>query len=102
MGGAYSVTHAACLAAQLPKDSRTLVATDPLCEYASTTNRLLALIEYHTHMGWYMKTEDARKGRNLPQFVVRDKAGTTQGESLDIDEYMELLARPRKEVQHGR
>ena len=27
--------------------------------------------------------------------------GKAQGESLPIDEYMEILAKPRKEVQHG-
>lgn len=104
MGGAYGIGHAACLAAQLPKDSRTFVAADPLCEYASTTNKLLMLIEYHAHMGWYVHTEDARKGRNQPQFVtasVDGESNRTQGESLFIDEYMEILAKPRKEVQHG-
>ena len=104
MGGSYSIRHAACLAAQLPPDSRTFVAADPLCEYASATNRLLAQIEYHTHVGWYMRTEDAQKQRNQPQFLmglVGGESGTTQGESLDVDEYMEILARPRKEVQHG-
>lgn len=103
MGGSYSISHAACLAAQLPKDSRTFVASDPACEYASATNRLLALIEYHTHVGWYMSTEDARKGRNQPKFLsgLADKRESTQGESLSIDEYMEILTKPRKEVQHG-
>lgn len=103
MGGAYGIGHAACLAAQLPKDSRTFVAADPLCEFSSATNRLLALIEYHAHVGWYMHTEDAKKGRNEPQFLMglTGDAGTTQGESLSIDEYMEILAKPRKEVQHG-
>ena len=104
MGGSYSIGHAACLAAQLPKDSRTFVAEDPICEYASATNRLLARIEYHTHTGWYVHTEDAQKSINMPQFLMGltdGKEGTTQGESLSIDEYMEILAKPRKEVQHG-
>lgn len=104
MGGAYSIGHAACLAAQLPPDSRTFVASDPLCEYASTTNRLLALIEYHAHSAWWMHTEDARKGRNQPRLVFQSgkgKSGTTQGETLTIDEYKSILAKPRKEVQHG-
>lgn len=103
MGGAYSIGHAACLAAQLPTDSRTFVAADPLCEFSSATNRLLALIEYHTHTGWYVHTEDARNECNKPQFLMglTGNAGTTQGESLSIDEYMEILTKPRKEVQHG-
>lgn len=104
MGGDYSIAHAACLAAQLPKDSRCFVAVDPLCEYASTTNRLLALIEYHTHATWWQHTEDAKKGANAPRFLAarEDAKGTTQGQSLSIEEYEALLARPRKEVQHGR
>ena len=30
-----------------------------------------------------------------------EKEGTTQGESHSIDEYMEILSKPRKEVRHG-
>ena len=30
-----------------------------------------------------------------------EKEGTTQGESKPIDDYMEILSRPRKEVKHG-
>lgn len=30
------------------------------------------------------------------------KEGTTQGESHSIDEYMEILSKPRKEVKHGK
>lgn len=103
MGGAYSIGHAACLAAHLPLDSRTFVAENPLCEYATATNKLLALIEYHAHVGWWIHSEDARNGSNAPRFIAspEEESGRTQGESLSIDEYMEILARPRKEVQHG-
>lgn len=104
MGGTYGIGHAACLAAQLPLDSRTFVAIEPSCQYASTTNRLLASIEYHAHAGWWVHTEDAKKGRNHPCHVAAqpEGKGTTQGESLSIDEYMEILSKPRREVQHGR
>ena len=64
MGGDYGIGHAACLAAQLPWDSRTFAAF-----------------------------------RREGQTDVEN--GKAQGESLPIDEYMELLSRPRKEVQHG-
>lgn len=64
MGGAYGVSHAACLAAQLTGESRTITA--------------------------HAKTLEAQGGN-----------GKTQGESLSIDEYNEILARPRKEVPHG-
>lgn len=30
-----------------------------------------------------------------------EQEGTTQGESHSIDEYMEILSKPRKEVRHG-
>ena len=30
-----------------------------------------------------------------------EKEGTVQGESHSIDEYMEILSKPRKEVKHG-
>lgn len=64
MGGAYGIGHAACLAAQLTGESRTIAA--------------------------HAKTMEER-----------GVDGKTQGESLPIDEYMEILARPRKEMQHG-
>lgn len=64
MGGSYGIGHAACLAAQLTGDSRTIAA--------------------------YSKTAPAQ-----------GEAGKAQGESKPIDEYMEILARPRKEVPHG-
>ena len=60
MGGPYGIGHAACLAAQLPGDSRTVFA-----------------------------------------YVQAGETGRAQGESKPIDEYMEILSRPRKEVQHG-
>ena len=104
MGGAYSIGHAACLAAHLPKDSRTLTALEPMNVYGTATNRLLALIEYHAHAGWYVHTEDARKGRNAPKPVFdnsEDKRGKTQGDSLTIEEYEAILAKPRREVQYG-
>lgn len=104
MGGSYSILHAACLASQLPKDSRTLIALEPMNEYGTTVNRLLALIEYHAHASWWVHTEDARKRRNAPQplFVLSGKPKKTQGDSLSIEKYNEILAKPRKEVQHGK
>lgn len=63
MGGAYSIGHAACLAAQLPYGSRVVTL-------------IVAASE-------------------------KDKEGTTQGESHSIYELNEILAKPRKEVQHG-
>lgn len=103
MGGLYSISHAAVLAAQLPKDSRTFTAIEPASAYCTVTNQLLALIEYHSHVGWWLHTEDARNGRNRPQFVAAkpDEPGRTQGEALTIEQYRALLALPRKEVQHG-
>ena len=64
MGGGYGIAHAACLAAQLRWDSRTVEACSK-------------------------DMED------------RAEAEKTQGETLPIDEYMEILSKPRKEVQHG-
>ena len=64
MGGAYGIRHAACLAAQLTGETRTISA--------------------------YAKALEAQGG-----------SGKTQGKSLSIDEYNEILARPRKEVPHG-
>lgn len=101
MGGSFGIGHAACLAAQLPPDSRTFSAADPLCAYATPTNRLLALIEYHAHAGWYVHTEDARRGRNRPRPVTERTARGTQGQAMEIGELREFLARPRREARHG-
>ena len=68
MGSAYTVDHAACLAAQLPSDSRTVRRIDPgrswgWCEH------LLANIEYWTHALVWAKTKDARNGTNKPKRI---------------------------------
>lgn len=64
MGGDYGIGHAACLAAQLTAETRTIAALSKTLE-------------------------------------AKGDADKTQGESKPIDEYMEILAKPRKEVQHG-
>ena len=49
------------------------------------------------HLPWESRTFAAFR-REMPTDV---EDGMAQGESLPIDEYMEILSRPRKEVEHG-
>ena len=37
----------------------------------------------------------------LREEMGKEGTGTTQGETHSIDEYMEILSKPRREVQHG-
>lgn len=68
MGNAYSVAHAAILAAQLPEGARSLGVIDPVLSW--TTDRyLLASIEYSLRALLWTKTKDAEKGRNKPKMV---------------------------------
>lgn len=68
MGHGYSIEHAACLAAQLPRESRTIRAISPAAAWGWTEN-LLANIEYWLHVLAWTKTKDGEKGRNKPQRI---------------------------------
>ena len=68
MGRAYSVAHAAILAAQLPEVARSLGVIDPALSW-STDRYLMASIEHSLRLLVWSKTEDARKGRNSPKMV---------------------------------
>ena len=63
--GEYSVYHAACLAYNLPRDSRVMRKLVP--EYWSDTVSLLALCEFWAHSLCWMLSEDGRHGRNKPK-----------------------------------
>lgn len=98
MGAAYSLHHAAALAAHLPRGSRTLAAEDPDSEWG-LAETLLGMIELQVRNCWYVHTEDARIGANAPQPLMpwaRDACG--QSESMEIEELDEFLSRPRRAV----
>ncbi len=68
MGRAYSVAHAAILAAQLPEGARSLGVIDPVLSW-SVDRYLLASVEYSLRALLWSRTKDAEKGRNKPKMV---------------------------------
>ena len=90
-----SPLEAADLAVMLPRGSRTMTAIDP--EYAwGQETYLLANIANSLALLVWAQTKDGQKNRNRPKPITPPK--TRQGKAYTVDEYKEILARPRKEV----
>lgn len=99
MGRAYSVPHAAALAAQLPAGARSPAAASPDAAF-TPAEHLLEAIEYNTHVIWWQKTKEGKKNRRRPQpaGIGRRAKPKGAGKPVDVDELPALLARPRKDV----
>lgn len=68
MGRDYSCAHAAALVAQLPPQSRLMVARDGSLAWDEPTY-LLSHIEHAIRVLAWQQTEDARKRRNYPKHI---------------------------------
>lgn len=95
MGTAYSMAHAADLAANLPPDSRCGVAEDPLNGW-TRDQCLLALIEYRLHEWNWAHTKDAKTGANRPELLIplpegRQGDGADSPVAMTVDEMMEFV-----------
>lgn len=66
MGIDYSVTHAAALAANLPRESATVRAVVPEAAWSDETY-LLSAIEYDLRVLAWQNSKDGSKGRNRPK-----------------------------------
>lgn len=66
MGSAFSHSHAASLAVQLPPTSRTAKKLNPENEWDDSTY-LLSAIEYDLRVLIWQNTKDAQKNRNRPK-----------------------------------
>lgn len=96
MGRDYSMLHAADLAAQLPKNSRSFVAEKPQLEWTNV-ELFLWSIEYSLRVLRWQPTKDGHKGANKPKPLptpdeidrIRTKADATDmayiAEKLGID-----------------
>lgn len=62
----FSIHHAAVLAAQLPRDSRTLAIINPDMAW-SDEMFMLSKIEHLCRMNLWSKTKDGQHGRNVPE-----------------------------------
>lgn len=92
-----SVLEAADLAVMLPRGSRTFTAIDP--EYAwEQSHYLLANIANSLAILVWAKTKDAERGRNKPKMITPPKKTERDKPTFTVDEYKELLSKPRKEV----
>lgn len=95
MGRSYSHAHAACLAAQLPRESRCFRAEEPSAAWGDA-EYLLAAIEHGVRMLLWSKTKDAAKGRNAPKAVQTpaDRARVSRKlESTDVERVNDVLER---------
>ena len=95
MGGSYTHAHAACLAAQLPRESRCFRAEDPSAQWGDA-EYLLAAIEHGVRMLLWSKTKDAAKGRNVPKALQTpaDRARVARKlESTDVERVTDVLVR---------
>lgn len=103
MGDAYSLPHAACLAAQLPSDSRTVKAllgperaesllwTLPVriaAEQLNETRRLR-----------WLNTQDGAEGKNYPEPLLPPEARNAEPPQPDAEGYKAAIAAIRNRIQ---
>lgn len=69
MGHEYSVSHAADLAVELPKQSRTNKALG-ISNGISLTDEILCSIDYWCHVIAWQNTKDGQKNRNKPKPIL--------------------------------
>jgi hypothetical protein len=107
MGRDFSLSHAADLAMMLPHYSRLFCALDPANAWG-VREQLLANIANNLALLLWSKTEDARRGANMPKPIMppgrrhspakargRAKEPPSPNPAMASDEYMRILARPR-------
>ena len=92
-----SPIEASDLAALLPRGSRTFTEINP--EYGWTQeDYLLADIANALNLLVWAQTKDGQKNRNRPEPIRPPKQHPRDKVSYTVDEYAEVLSRPRKEV----
>lgn len=91
MGKDYSISHAAFLCAELPKEARVIREISPSVEW-DDTKQLLALIERNVRVLAWLQTKDAQKRRNYPEIIDPYKK-KTQSEicAVSIEELNNIL-----------
>jgi hypothetical protein len=100
MGSAYTVLHAADLAANLPAESRCMCAAEPALDWDRKDYLLAEAVNMLRIMVW-AQSKDGQKGRNRPKMVEAPKsraqirAKKKKGQ-MSADDYRAQLARTRK------
>lgn len=99
LGRAFSVRHAAALAAQLPAGARCPGRAEPSASL-TPSEIFLEAIEYNTHVLWWQNSKDGQKNRNKPKpaGLGRPRKRKGVGKGVPLDELSSLLSRPRKDV----
>lgn len=102
MGDAYSLPHAACLAAQLPPDSRTVKAllgperaeallwTLPVRIAAEQLNEMRRLR--------WLNTQDGAEGKNYPEPLLPPEARNAEPPQPDAEGYKAAIAAIRNRI----
>ena len=80
MGRTYTPAHAGALAAQLPRESRTVRAIDPEAEWG-WAETILSACEYWLHVLVWAQTKDGQHGRNKPEQITPPKRGETAADA---------------------
>lgn len=91
MGTAYTRAHAACLAVQLPRESRVARFCEPDAQWGWSES-LLAAIEYNTRWLMWAQTEDGRKNRHRPKPIERPSEQARE-DRTDYDHIRDVLGR---------
>lgn len=92
-----SVIEAADLTVMLPRGSRTFSAIDP--EYSwEQSHYLLANIANSLQLLVWAQSKDGQKNRKRPKPITPPKRPREKTVSYTVDEYREILSRPRRGV----
>lgn len=105
MGEAYTLSHAACLCAQLPPESRTVRALlgDRAEEVLWTLPVRIAAEQLNTlRVIRWLKTKDAADGKNFPEPLLPPEVRNPEPTKPDADGYKAALAAIRERIIESR
>lgn len=105
MGDAFSLPHAACLAAQLPADSRTVkeLLGPELAEAVLWTLPVRIAAEQLNEMRImrWLNSQDGYEGRNYPEMLLPPEVREAPPREPDADGYKAALAEIRKKINES-
>ena len=93
IGRAYTYLHAAALTAQLPRESRTVLADAPEAAW-SDADEMMRRLEYTARVLAWQQTKDGAKGRSAPRPLpspVEQAKVRRKVERTDVDEINRIL-----------
>ena len=105
MGGGYTISHAACLCAQLPRESRTLkaLATPEQSEELLWTLPVRIAVEQLNMLNVirWLHTKDAAEGVNFPKPLLPPELRDAELRQPDAEGYKAALAELRERINQS-